>query len=198
MTDSIILEVERPSMAEVSPFSKVLGADYRKLPAIVRRMHDPLSAGTWRGRARVSRGRSLLARALAQAFRLPSEGEEVAISIKVSHLDGVERLARNYGGRIFATDFAVSLRDRPKTIEERIGLTRFQMGLSVADGALRYDLLEASWLGLPATWLFDRGYVASERADGPRYLFEVEVGLARLGRLIAYSGWLEPDVKDGA
>ncbi len=198
MTDGAVLEVEMPTMADVSPFSEVLGADYDKLPAIVRRMHDPESAGSWRGRARVSRGRSLIARAMAQAFGLPSEGEEVAISITVSHLDGVERLERNYGGRIFATDFAVSPRARPKMIEERIGLTRFQMGLSVADGALRYDLLEASWLGVPATWLYDTGDVASERSDGRRYLFEVEVGLARLGRLVAYSGWLEPDVKEGA
>ena len=77
-------------------------------------------------------------------------------------------------------------------LEERLGPARLTFALEVVDARLHWVTREVRVLGvvLPLRWF--RGMRASCGEEQGRYAFDIDVRLPLVGRLVAYSGWLEP------
>lgn len=175
-------------------FARLLGAEFDRLAPEVRASHDHAGPRRLEGRAEVARGRGLLARAIAFAFRFPAAGSEVPVEV-VKRPDGEGEIwERRFG----AGRFRSRLRARRGRLVERFGPFAFDIGLQVREGALHWPVVAGRCLGLPLPrWCLPR-VVAKEAAEGGRFRFHVEMHAPFAGGLIvAYRGWLASAGSDG-
>lgn len=176
--------------AQAGLFPRVLGADWARLPPTVRRLHGGQRVHA-RGVACV-RGdlhwRARLARGIAG---LPSPAEAVALALEIRADATGERWLRRFAQQPMRSRLAASGRFAD-TLEERLGPVRLTFGFDVADARLHWIAREVRVLGiaLPLRWF--RGMRASCGEEHGRYAFDIDVRLPLVGRLVAYSGWLEP------
>ena len=77
-------------------------------------------------------------------------------------------------------------------VYERLGLLRFQFRLVAGDGGIEWQVVAVRLFGLPLPRRWFREVSAREFEQEGRYRFEVGAGLPLLGRIVDYSGWLDP------
>jgi hypothetical protein len=178
------------SSAQVGLFPRVLGTDWERLPPTVRRLHGGQLAYA-RGVACVRGDLHWRARLVRAIARLPSPSEAVALALEI-HADATgERWLRRFAQHPMRSCLAASRRFA-NTLEERLGRLRLSFGFEVVDARLHWIAREVQVLGiaLPLRWF--RGMRASCGEQQGRYAFDIDVSLPLVGRLVAYSGWLEP------
>ena len=170
-------------------YRRVLGAEFARLPAAVRRLHDVREPARWAGIADVATGRHPFCRAIARVFRLPPAGQGQPITVSFTPTpDGTEIWARQFGGGTFRS----VQRAGGSGIEEQVGLARLDLALHVDAGGLTLDLRRLTVAGIPMPrWLTPRIATSEAERDG-RYTFDVAAELPGFGLLVRYSGWLEP------
>jgi len=179
------------AVAETRPaplYARIMGADFAALAPAVRALHQVNADLAASGRARVVRGRGLLARAIGRLFSFPPAGEEVPVSVWMREEDGVETWRRDFGGRGFES----RLSRRGDLLVERFGAVRFAMALRREPDGLSMPF-RRWWIGpLPMpNFLLPRGTAREYEADG-RFHFDVPIALPLVGPLVHYKGWLEP------
>lgn len=168
-------------------YRRLLGPDFERLPQRVRELHDFTGVSIWDGRARVERGRSLVARIAAALTSLPPEGDEQALRVTFHAVADREIWARQFGSALFRS---VQYRSGG-LLHERVGPTTFVFTpLASEEGlALRLDGFRVLGVALPRA-LHPLVRTCECEQDG-RYRFEVEAHLPLFGLLIRYAGWLE-------
>lgn len=173
-------------------FEIALGADWERLPAVTRHIHEARPVTVLEGRAEVEGARTRTGRFLARLFSLPEQAGDVAVRTVISS-DGVtERYERHYPTRTMVSVMAAADAARG-TITEVMGPLRFTLRVSGSEQGIDLAPLSVSWRSVPLPlWLLPR-IVATERAsaDG-RHLFDVRVSLPPFGLLVHYRGWLRP------
>lgn len=171
-------------------FAGMLGVEWAELPESVRHLHGGHSSRA-RGSARVDgdmHWRAKLVRAIAR-LPPPMDAVDLALEIRV-HAAG-ESWRRRFGQRPMRTELRASER-HAGALEERLGPARLTFAFEVVDARLHWIAREVRVLGitLPLRWF--RGMRASCGEEQGRYAFDIDVRLPLAGRLVAYSGWLEP------
>lgn len=172
-------------------YARIMGGDFAALPEAVRRVHDVAGALALSGRASVTRGRNPLARLIGWLFRLPPEMTDAPLSVTIRADGDGEVWTRSFGAHRFAS----RMRAERGQLVERFGPVSFVMALKPEPDGLSMHHLGWRLGPLPMPrWLGPRG-VASERAEGGRFHFEVPIALPLIGPLVHYRGWLEPDAR---
>ena len=177
-------------------YRRLLGPDFDALPARVRELHDLDRIGVWQGRAKVERGRSLVARIAATLSSLPPEGDDQPLRVTFAAVGDKEIWARQFGKALFRS----VQYERGGLLRERVAISTFVFAtVASADGlALRLDGFRL--LGVPMPRMLHPAVSTFESERDGRYRFEVEAHLPLFGLLVRYSGWLErmtPDTTQG-
>ena len=171
-------------------YRRLLGPTFDALPPRVRELHDLTAPATWRGRADVERGTSLVARLMAIMLSLPPTGRDQPLAVTFApDSRGRETWTRTFGTKIFP-----SLQyERGGSLCERVGPTTLVFTLDASRDGLALVLTSVRVLGIPLPRLLHPRVRTLEREQDGHYRFEVESALPLFGPLVRYSGWLEKD-----
>jgi predicted DCC family thiol-disulfide oxidoreductase YuxK len=175
-----------------SPFQALLGEDFVRLPAVIRRVHAQSHSLHTAGRAEVSTAPGLLARLLCWFAGLPPSGSDIPVAVAF-HPDGPLRefWQRQFGDRHYASTMRAGDPRAPGMLVEHFGLFHLEFRLTPCGDGVAW--LVESWrlLGvrLPR-WTTPR-IACFESADGERFLFDIDAAFPLIGHVIHYRGWLE-------
>lgn len=174
---------------EAPLYRRVMGEGFDRLPAVTRALHRGRPAIVAKGEAQVMPAANGIGRVLVRLFGFPQKPGTVAVEVVIEARDGREHWTRFFDGKPMRS----VMRKRVEgLIEESFGAFACDMRLVTRDDGL--DMLRVGgrlWrLPLPVALLPIIG--ASERVDAEgRHVFDVEIGLPVVGRLVAYRGWLK-------
>ena len=172
-------------------FRKVLASAWAELPAEVRQLHDVEDLTRYAGRARVSRGRSPLARLIGRVVGFPPSGEEVAVEVTMSAANGREYWQRNFAGHKFSSIMSEGKGRYANLIREKFGPVHFAMALMLDDGRLNYVPRGWTLFGIPMpTFLAPQGKMC-EFVEDDKFHFHVEIKAPIIGHIVTYQGWLQ-------
>lgn len=175
-------------------YRRLLGARFDVLPLRVRELHDLDGVSVWEGRAKVERGRSLLARVAGTLTSLPPAGDDHPLRVTFSAIGDQEIWSRQFGSAIFR-----SLQyERDGLLREEVGPGTFVFALLASQDGLALRLDGFRLLGMPIPRLLHPRVRTFERERDGRYAFEVEARLPLVGLLVRYSGWLERSASPSA
>jgi hypothetical protein len=171
-------------------YRRLLGADFDRLPGIVRRLHDLDGPAVWSGMADVERGTSPAALVLAGLLGMPPAGRGQNLTVTFTPRGDDEIWERKFGASLFRT--RQSLRDG--LLIEQAGPASLAMQPQVSEKGLALGLKGVTMLGIGAPAFLVPDIVTLESEIDGRYSFEVEArpDAPGVGRLIRYAGWLEP------
>ncbi|MCF6219743.1 MAG: DUF4166 domain-containing protein [Robiginitomaculum sp.] len=182
----------KSEFADIKPapylFQQVLGADFDKLPEVVRFGHEVSNTKIMHGRVDVVRGKNPLAQLAASIIGFAKTGTDRPITISMDVRGGHETWIRTIDGKAFRS--TLSKGPKPYEIYERFGPIKFKMKFRIADERLHYDIVSAKMLGIPFPKFLLPKSITHEREQDGKFIFDVEIRLPLLGRLIAYKGWL--------
>jgi hypothetical protein len=175
---------ERRSLAL---YRSLLGERFDVLPERVRELHDLTEPAVWIGRADVERGRSWLARTVADLLSLPPDGKDQPLGVSFVPVDGREEWTRWFGTRTFRSVQS----DRNGLLVERIGATSLLSALEASEAGLALRLHGVRVLGIPLPGFLHPCVRTFESEREGLYRFEAESHLPFAGLLVRYTGWLE-------
>jgi hypothetical protein len=180
------------SSGDVPLYKRVLGEAWRRLPAVVRDLHGSVVTSTVTGRATVERGRGLLANAIANLFGFPRSAPDVELRVTFVRERGVETWRREFGARTLRSVQLEGKGSYAGLLCERFG--PFTFGLALVVGSGRLELVPQRWdlLGMPLPRSWSPRGTSFEMETQGRFAFDVAIQLPLVGRLVRYSGWLEP------
>jgi hypothetical protein len=162
--------------------------NFASLPQPVQDLHAVLTHRRWQGRARVTRGRGVMARIVSGVMRFPRDTPDTPLTVTMARYGDAEVWVRDFAGRRFQS----TLRLHKGQMTERFGLLTFAIALHVQDGALHYPVTKGWFCGIPIPrWALPRSDTV-EGAAGPRATFDVGLSLPIVGAIVRYQGWLEP------
>ncbi len=185
----------------LSPFQVLLGGDFARLPAAVRRVHalsDSLDTG---GRAKVSVADGILPRFVCWLEGLPSSGQDVPVEVEF-HPDGPlrEYWERRFGGRRYASTMHIRDDRAPGLLVEHFGPVALEFRLEPQEEgsvvSLGWSLTGCRLFGVRLPHRVCPQIECMESADGERFLFDIDVAFPLIGDVIHYSGWLSSDAPE--
>ena len=180
------------TLADAPLYRRILGRAWEDLPRCVRAVHGSAETSAFIGRARVERGGGALAYALAGLLGFPRSTDDVEIRVTFVRARGRETWRREFGTRR-VTSVQWAGRDRyDGLLCERFGPFTFGLALVVDAGRLRLVARRWSLLGIPLPRRFVPRGEAFETETPRGFQFDVAIDLPLAGRLVHYSGWLEP------
>ena len=179
----------RQSAATVGPplFSQVLGDSFGQLPEVTQRLHRGWPAVIARGSATVLPATSIPGRILAKIFGLPATAGEVPLEVIIESRDGREYWTRRFG----AHQMRSVMRVKGSLLEESFGPVSIAMQLVGTPLGLEMRPVSGRFAGVPLPRFLLPSVVAKEASAEGRHLFEVDIGLPIIGRLVAYNGFLD-------
>ncbi|MBY3589249.1 DUF4166 domain-containing protein [Rhizobium bangladeshense] len=170
-------------------YRRILGDAWEKLPPGLAAIHG---GGTRlaSGRARIERGRGLLARLISGIIGFPAAGEDVPVAVRfVADGDG-EIWTRSFGGKTFRSWQAAGTGGERHLLAEVFGPFRVLLALVPEGEKLRLVVRGWRFCGIPLPlFLAPGGDTYEEERDG-RFHFHVEIGGRLTGLVVRYSGWL--------
>ena len=171
-------------------YGRILGDAWRELPAKIRDMHDIRDRAAAEGRARVERGRGILARLACAIIGFPRSNPDTSIGVQFDETNGVETWTRSFGSDRFSSRQFAGRGRSERLLCERFGALTFAMALVVSDERLSLVLRRWSIFGLPLPmWLCPRSE-SYESAEQERFNFHVRISHPLTGLIIRYDGWL--------
>lgn len=173
-----------PPAARPGLFQSLLGASYTRLHALIRDVHGGRSLRL-QGIATVTRGGSLLARAICHLAALPEP--QVDGPVRVELLAGADE---EIWTRWFSDSMPMrsQLRAVDGLLVERLGPLRLRFRLVESGGAVEWFLQSVSFLGIPAPARWLRHTTARCTGLDGRYCFEVTAALPFVGEIVSYRG----------
>jgi hypothetical protein len=171
-------------------YARILGPAWRRLPAPIRRMHDLRGTHVAKGRAKVDRGRGLLARLLAGLVGFPQASTDVPVVVEFDAAKGEEIWQRTFGKRSFSSRQSSGFGRSRHLLCERFGPLRFDMALVANTDRLTLVLRRWSLFGLSLPMALGPRSEAYESAEHDRFNFHVRISHPLTGLIVQYDGWL--------
>ncbi len=173
-------------------YQELLGDAWERLPAQIRAMHD--GAGVWhaRGKSKVERGGSILARCIAIVFGFPRAAEDVPLEVRFESRNGKEIWHRTFADQSFASTQSEGSGRSERLLSERFGPFCFAMALVLDHDKLRLIVRRWNFLGVPLPASLAPQGNAYESVEAERFNFHVEIALPAVGLIVRYRGWLVP------
>ena len=177
-------------MVATSVHAQVLGPAFDSLPPVLRGIHDARPRKEFSGRCSVSSGRGWLARVVALFASLPRESnDDVAVHVVIERSESSE--SRETWTRQFGEQRMQStIRAGRDVLEERFGPVVLQFGLTAEAHRIVWTLRGARLLFVPVPKALFAGCGAFETIVDGRYCFDARAGMAGIGLLVHYKGWL--------
>jgi len=110
------------------------------------------------------------------------------LNVGFAERDGRETWTRDFGGYRFRSELSA----RKGLAVERFGPIRFAFALPSDGDGLRMELRRWSVFGVRLPRLLAPRIDAREWQEGDRFRFAVAVSAPLAGRIVRYSGWLQP------
>jgi predicted DCC family thiol-disulfide oxidoreductase YuxK len=175
----------------LSPFQVLLGDDFARLPAAVRRAHGLERSLFTAGRADVSVAKGLPAALICWIAGLPRRGRNIPATVAF-HPDGHLRefWERRFGKRRYASTLSTGDPRAPGLLVERFGPFALEFRLKAQTASLEWSLAGCRLLGVRLPPLACPKIECLERGDKGRFLFDIDVSFPLVGHVIYYSGWL--------
>lgn len=178
------MQVERGAI-----HARAIGPAFDALPEPIRALHETPGRSLWRGEAVTEGASGPLAGLIAAMVGFPRAQATCAAEVAIE-ADGDRSIwRRRIGGHAFA-----SILSRPRAggrVRERFGPLCMELSLTPEAGRLVYRV-EGWRLGpIPLPRALGPSTRAHEEVDAEgRFVFDVEISLPLLGRLVRYRGWL--------
>ena len=177
---------------DVPLYRAILGDAWRALPQALRDVHGSVITSSVAGRASVERGSGLLARLVAMLFRFPPAAEDVELKVTFKRERGVETWQREFGSHRFTSVQFLGSGRYEGLLCERFGPFTFGLALVVLGGKLELVVRRWSLLGIPLPLRVAPRSESFETDAQRRFEFSVAIDLPLAGRVVRYSGWVEP------
>lgn len=174
-------------------FARAIGPGFDVLPAAIRALHETPGQSLWRGEAMTEGAAGPLAALVARIVGFPTAKPACPAEVAID-ADGDRSIwRRRIGGHAFAS--VLSTPRAGGRVRERFGPVSMDLSLTPEDGRLVYRV-EGWRLGpLPLPRVMGPSTRAHEEVDADgRFVFDVEISLPLLGRLVRYRGWLVREV----
>lgn len=170
-------------------FARAVGPDFDALPEAIRALHEAPGRSLWRGEAMTEGAAGPLAALVARIVGFPTAQANCPAEVTVE-ADGERSVwRRRIGGHAFA-----SVLSSPRAggrVRERFGPLGMELSLTPEGERLVYRV-EGWRLGpIPLPRALGPSTRAHEEVDAEgRFVFDVEISLPLIGRLVRYRGWL--------
>lgn len=174
-------------------YPRLMGESFDRLPAAVQALHGSGQPRRWRGRATVTRGQSVMAKAICRIIGFPKAGEGIPVTVAFTPTREGETWTRTFGDTSFSSFQYEGTGRNDRLLLERFGAITVALALVVEED--RLHLVSRGWslLGIPLPrWWMPKGMTFETGRDG-RFHFHVEITLPFVGPIVAYKGDLEPD-----
>jgi len=169
-------------------YERILGEDWLALPDTTRFLHAPSPVCELVGEADIQRGNNAFSRLLADLMRLPKSGRQIPTRVRVTAEREGEWLERWYDGQRFATwQWA-----QGKRLLEKFGPFTLRFSLQGNEAGIQFVLERVQLWSIPLPRLMRPHVDAHEASADGKHLFDVELRLPGLGRIVRYSGRLTP------
>ncbi len=171
-------------------YARILGSAWHDLPSEIRDMHAGGGTAYAVGRARVERGRGLLAWIAAALVRFPGAAADTEVTVCFDRSGEDETWTRTFGDRSFSSRQFAGRGRSEGLLCERFGNLTFAMALVLRDGCLSLVLRRWSLFGIPLPHGLCPRADAYESVDEGRFRFHIEISHALTGLIVRYQGWL--------
>lgn len=168
-------------------YQTALGPDYQHLPPLLQAFHGQ-PGRWWRGQVDVSWSTHPLLRGLLQLARLPAEGTQRAIAVRLVAQGQSESWQRHFGNRTMVSQ----QRQHPEGLSESFGPLRLLLSNQVDTQGLHQHSRHTHFLGLPLPAALSLQVQAREWAAAGRFHFDVTIAIGQ-HRLLRYTGWLQAE-----
>jgi hypothetical protein len=180
-------------MIATSVHAQVLGSSFDRLPPLLRGVHDARPRKEFSGRCSVTSGNSWLARAIAFFASLPRRShDDVAVHVVIERSEGREDSERReiWTRRFGEQRMQSSIRAGGDALEECFGPIVLRFELTAEPDRIVWQLKGARFLFIPVPKALFAGCGACETIVDGRYCFDARAGMAGVGLLVHYKGWL--------
>lgn len=170
-----------------SLYRQVMGSQFDTLAPELRKLHDQTTSRIFHGHCDIQPAESRIAQCICWMLRLPTRTASGAFKFEMHLLPGKEIWLRHFPNRLMRSTMSVE----SGQLIERFGFVKFIFELAAEQNALTMILAGVSVCGIPLSrqWL-PNIWGREHGADG-KFYFDAGASWGNLGRLVAYSGWLE-------
>lgn len=169
------------------PYRDCLGADFADMPATLQHFHAAPGNFVVHGHIKVTGATNALAHLVAWLMGAPTRSAEGPFRLERTLEEDCEVWTRHFPGQCFRS----TIRARDQRLIERTGPFSAASRVIWASPRLRLDLVGVKLLGLPVPSFLLPRLIAEEWAEGNRLCFNIDTTAPIVGRLFAYSGFLE-------
>ena len=175
-----------------SPFRRVLGDAFERLPASVGAMHDLAEDTDTDGIAEIDAAPGIGPWLVRLIAGLPKPGRNVPISVTIRPDGrGGEHWRRRFANRRYTSTMVAGEGGLAGFLVERFGLFRLGFELRLVDEGLRWSLKRWRWLRVPLpSWTAPSIECLESDADDC-FVFDIKVSFPFVGRVVDYRGWLK-------
>lgn len=186
------LSFSRSKAPFLAHFQTCLGTDFDRLPAQIQRLHTVIGRKVWSGKADVTRGTGLAARAIAWAFRFPKAAKDIPVTVHMDRTDTSEVWTRSFGAQKFRSELTPDAKTTGR-MWERFGLFSFAIDFEADETGLAFPVSMGRFLGIPLPRaILPRSDTKETLDQSGRATFTVRLKLPLVGPVVHYQGWLEP------
>jgi hypothetical protein len=177
-------------MVATSVHAQVLGPAFDRLPPALRAVHDARPRKEFSGRCSVTNGRNWLARTIALFASLPRRShDDIAVHVVIERGETSE-LRETWTRRFGEQRMRSIIRVGRDSLEECFGPIVLQFRLTAEADRIVWTLNGARFAFLPVPRALFGGCGAVETIVDGRYHFDARAGMAGIGLLVHYAGWL--------
>ncbi|MGA7328142.1 MAG: DUF4166 domain-containing protein, partial [Rhodomicrobium sp.] len=185
--DGLSVRTAASSAQAPTLFQKALCERWQQLPASVRRLHSVQDIEVFKGRAKVTRGKSWIARVATFFFNFPKAAEDVPVTITKTRTASGEIWERDFDGRKFRSYLSPS--HRRFHYRERFFAFTYEQELPVKEGSLFLPVRRGWLLGIPLPGFLLPNSEAREYDLNGIFHFDVGLHAPLTGKLIVrYEG----------
>ncbi len=177
----------------MTPFQRILGADFDTLSGPVRDLHALGASAHMSGQAEITAAANPGAWLLCWISGLPKSGCKVPVSVSFHpRSQGSEFWDRRFDRRRYASLMEAGEQGDDGLLIEHFGPFDLLFRLAPAIGALTWSLTGWRFLGVPLPAWSRPTIECRESSDAGRLLFDIDVAFPLVGQVVHYRGWLSP------
>lgn len=173
----------------VSAFREILGERFERLPPLLRRVHDHSGHLLLTGRATAHIFLWPIGPLICWFVGFPATGQDIAVAVEFNRrAEGRETWHRNFHGRHYISRLRAGRGRDAGLLVETLGSITVMFRLDLEPDRLKLEVVGCKFLGLRLPRSLSPRCVAYESERDGHFLFDIDVRLPLLGRLIVYRG----------